>query len=57
MRKEFYNMVNQIIGKNELIDLNMSSMNLGNEAILLCESLVGNKSLVSMHLSHNGIDD
>lgn len=57
LRKEFYDMVNLIVNRNELIDLNMESMNLGNEAVLLCESLVGNKSLVAVHLGHNGIDE
>jgi hypothetical protein len=31
-------------------------MNLGNEAIKLCESLVTNRSIISLHLSHNRLD-
>lgn len=50
-------MINLLISKNDLVDLNLESMNLGNEAILLCESIVSNKSLVSVHLGHNCIDD
>ena len=49
----FYESIGAIIRLNVIQDLNFSSMNLGDRVILLCEYLLENTSLYSLHLSDN----
>lgn len=52
----FYDSVGAILKKNILQHLNLEWMRLGNRAVLLCQALVGNTSLSTVHLSNNLID-
>ena len=52
----FYDSVGAILKKNVLQHLNLEWMRLGNRAVLLCQALVGNTSLSTVHLSNNLID-
>ena len=51
--KQFYESIGTILRLNIIQHLNFEFMNLGNRAILLCEYLVDNTSLYSLHLSNN----